>query len=79
MQNPLAGQVRWMLIVWFLVFAVAYAVVFSVVMNFMTLDFDARVNATRYFSIGGIVVGLLGAKLMTRKRYQKGEGKEQRV
>lgn len=68
-----SGAVRWMLILWFLVFGVAYALVFGFVINLLTLDLDARVAATRFFSIGGLIVAGIGAKLMTRKRYQKPE------
>lgn len=65
-----SGLVRWMLIAWFIVFAAAYGALFGAVLNLLPLDADSRVAAVRYFGLGGVIVGTIGAKVMTRKRYQ---------
>ena len=66
-----SGGVRWMLVVWFLVFLAAYGVVVGVVMTMMEPGPDQGAEIMRVAGLPGVIIAFVGAKFMTRKRHYK--------
>ena len=66
-----AGAVRWMFLIWFLIFVAGYAVLIGVAMSVINPDPDRGVAILRAAGFPGLIAALVCAKLMTRKRYQK--------
>jgi hypothetical protein len=65
------GVVQWMLLMWFFIIAAASAVVIAVVMTVMDPDPDSALTILRAAGFPVVIVAIVGAKLITRKRYQK--------
>jgi len=82
-EQPLArdetGFVRWALVMWFLVFVAAYSMLVGIVLTVMEPGTDRAVAILRAAGVPGIIVAVVGAKLMTRRRYQKPQPESKRA